>query len=197
MCTTMDRRIIAFWRVRESNGHFSQFCKRNFQFNSDILENFPDEIKNLNLYKNKFEVLEKMATHNVYSCAEKWMMMSKAAIFDDNESFELMCKENSPPKIKKLGRGVSGFDPLKWNEYDMDIVKIGNYLKYSQNVELKEKIIATDDAILVEASPQDRKWGVGLRPEDEKVQNPEMWKGENKLGICLEWVRDLINKENM
>ena len=66
------------------------------------------------------------------------------------------------------------------------------YAKFSQNPDLKAKLVATGEKVLVEASPNDKIWGIGLRPNDPNVQDPTLWKGENLLGKCLMVVRGLI-----
>ena len=72
----------------------------------------------------------------------------------------------------------------------------GNKAKFSQNPDLKEFLLSTGDAILVEASPYDKIWGIGLDKEQAMKGTVEQWQGENLLGCALMEVRDwLSNKE--
>lgn len=69
-------------------------------------------------------------------------------------------------------------------------MKKGNFLKFSQNEKLKEFLLSTDNKIIVEASPYDAIWGIGMLETDRDAQNPLLWKGENLLGFALMEVRN-------
>jgi ribA/ribD-fused uncharacterized protein len=75
------------------------------------------------------------------------------------------------------------------------IVYAGCRLKFSQNPELKEFLLSTSDMLLVEASPYDNIWGIGLNERDAFSIPPSQWPGQNLLGKCLMGVRGaLVNK---
>jgi len=173
-----------------------QWYETNFEFTENMLECFPTQLKELDLYQERFDVLEKLAKDLVFNTAEKFMMMGKAALFNDDKTFNQMAGTNSPMDQKSLGRLVSNFDEMTWDKYCRDIVKIGNYLKFSQNDDLFDKIIKTGDSMLVEGSPMDRIWGVGLRFDDPLIKNRANWKGKNYLGECMMFVRQLIIGQN-
>jgi ribA/ribD-fused uncharacterized protein len=69
----------------------------------------------------------------------------------------------------------------------------GNYLKYSQDEELKQKLLATGERELVEASPRDRIWGVGFEAKYAGANRRE-W-GLNLLGKVLMETRERLVKE--
>lgn len=62
--------------------------------------------------------------------------------------------------------------------------------KFSQNEELKNHLFSTFPKTLVEASPMDRIWGIGLSKDDRRALNKETWKGQNLLGYILTRLRD-------
>lgn len=97
-----------------------------------------------------------------YNCAEQYMMAAKARTFGDGETLGRIMKATQPRQIKSLGRQVRGFDGKAWDAVKFDAVVDGNMAKFSQNPELKSFLLSTGDAELVEASPVDRIWGVGL-----------------------------------
>lgn len=130
-----------------------------------------------------------------YRSAEHWMMAKKAELFRDMEMFKKINDAKSPGEAKKLGRKVKGFNEEKWNASRYDIVVEGNYHKFSQHLDLKEFLINTQDRILVEASPVDNIWGVGLSKDSDDIANPELWKGLNLLGFALMEVRDKFDKK--
>lgn len=140
----------------------------------------------------KSDFLENM---DLYCCTEQYMMAGKAKLFNDEEVFEEIMKCKDPKKIKSLGRKVKNFDEEKWNKAKIDIVFKGNYLKFTQNKDLKEFLLSTENRIIVEASPYDAVWGIKMSENDEFVNNPLKWKGENLLGFILMEVRDEIKKQ--
>lgn len=129
-----------------------------------------------------------------YNCCEQYMMSEKAKLFNDDESYKLIMNAKEPKEHKKLGRLVKNFDEIKWNKYAEQIVFDGNYAKFTQNLELKKKLIDTNDKIIIECSPYDNIWGNGLNISDTLKTNIYDWKGKNKLGNILMKVRDIIRK---
>ncbi len=125
-----------------------------------------------------------------YSTAEHWMMAEKARIFGDEEILAkiLVCK--TPAEAKKLGREVRNFDPARWDAQKYARVKQGNLYKFSQHLDLKEFLGNTHHRVLVEASPVDSIWGIGMAKRDAQIENPNYWKGQNLLGFALMEVRD-------
>jgi ribA/ribD-fused uncharacterized protein len=117
-------------------------------------------------------------------------MAGKARLFNDHEILEQILKAETPNQAKSLGRKVRNFDPKIWNENKYEIVKQGNFLKFSQNEKFKEFLLSTDDTILVEASPYDKIWGIGMLETNAKAKDPTQWNGENLLGFALMEVRD-------
>ncbi|MFK7814256.1 MAG: NADAR family protein [Maribacter sp.] len=130
---------------------------------------------------------------DTYKTAEHFMMSEKARLFNDSEIRTKIIACEHPAEAKKLGRKVANFDPKIWDEQKYAIVKEANYLKFSQHTDLKEFLLNTKDRILVEASPVDAIWGIGLAQNDSDAQNPNLWQGENLLGFALMEVRDEIN----
>ncbi len=125
-----------------------------------------------------------------YPTAEHFMMAEKAALFGDQGVKEQVLQARNPGAAKALGRQVRGFDEPTWLQQRFSIVVRANEAKFSQNSELGEFLRQTGKRVLVEASPVDRVWGVGLAQDDEKVNNPNQWRGLNLLGFALMKVRD-------
>jgi len=126
-----------------------------------------------------------------YRTAEHYMMAEKARLFDKSMVEEILNAETTK-EVKELGRKVKNFDSELWCEKSFDVVVKGNMEKFTQNSELKEFLLSTDEMVLVEASPYDKVWGIGMLATDEQVLNPMEWDGENKLGFALMVVRDKL-----
>jgi len=127
-----------------------------------------------------------------YNCCEQYMMHQKALYFKDYESADEILKTSNPKIQKSLGRLVKNFDEKKWNDVCDAIVYKGNYAKFTQNSYLKELLLNTKDKIIVESSPYDSIWGIGLNITDTLKTPPEEWKGMNKLGKVIMLVRKNI-----
>lgn len=127
-----------------------------------------------------------------YQTAEHWMMAEKARLFDDPEMVERILASNSAAKAKKLGRMVHNFDSEKWDANAFEIVKQGSIHKFGQNPLLKEYLLQTGSRVLVEASPLDPIWGIGLARDHEHAEQPAFWKGRNLLGFALMEARDVL-----
>jgi ribA/ribD-fused uncharacterized protein len=125
-----------------------------------------------------------------YATAEHFMMAEKAALFGDFQARELVLKASEPGAAKAIGRTVKGFDNAVWVERRFEIVVRANSAKFAQNPELAEFLQGTGSRILVEASPLDTIWGIGLASDDERTKDPNSWLGLNLLGFALMHVRD-------
>ena len=129
-----------------------------------------------------------------YNCAEQYMMSEKARMFNDTETERKIMESFSPNEQKKLGRQVKGFDLVQWNQECRDIVFRGNLAKFRQNADLRHLLLKTGNKILVEASPYDTIWGIGLSAEDPRALDKAQWLGTNWLGEALMRVRCNIKK---
>ena len=125
----------------------------------------------------------------VYSHAEQYMMAEKARLFGDELMLGKILVEPNPATQKKLGQRIRGFDDATWHKHRVDIVVRGNLAKFAQSEKLRTALCNTGDKTLVEASPFDRIWGIGLRADDPRAQDRATWNGHNLLGQALEEVR--------
>lgn len=127
-----------------------------------------------------------------YCCAEQYMMAKKAKLFGDRQTFLKIMKSDSPKEIQELGRKISNFDQQLWDAHKQLIVYQGNILKFSQNEDLRNLLMSTKGKILVEASPIDKIWGIGLgeNESEEILCDPKNWRGLNLLGFTLTALRD-------
>lgn len=126
-----------------------------------------------------------------YNCCEQYMMHQKALMFGDTETADKIMATTDPRIQKSLGRTVKNFDKNEWDKRNLQIVYEGNYAKFTQNEDLKGELLSTGNRIFVEASPEDKIWGIGLHEVDPLVDDPMNWKGQNLLG----WVITLVKQE--
>jgi ribA/ribD-fused uncharacterized protein len=127
-----------------------------------------------------------------YATAEHYMMVEKARLFGDEGIIPSILHAETPKEAKALGRKISGFDNAVWLENRVPIVTSGNLAKFSQKAVLQRFLLETVDRVLVEASPVDAIWGIGLAEEEPQATIPSQWKGLNLLGFALMDVREQI-----
>ena len=157
--------IICFWRETEENGVYSQWYKS---------EMIIDGIK--------------------YLYCEQYMMHQKAILFKDYEIAKEIMKADNPSDMKVLGRKVKNFNQKIWDENKEEIVYIANINKFSQNEKLKTELLNTGNKTIIETSPYDKIWGIGLTRFDKRVLDTSQWKGQNLLGKAIMKVRDELRK---
>lgn len=159
------RKIICFHNPDEANGYLSNWYLSDFCVNN---------IR--------------------YSSMEQYMMYQKALLFDDREMGEKILDTDNVGKIKALGRAVKNYEDILWNGLRQLIVYQGLLEKFQQNIELKEKLLATQNHILAECAVQDRIWGIGLSMKDERRFDLDKWQGQNLLGFSLMRVRAVLGR---
>ncbi len=133
--------------------------------------------------------------HIVYKTAEHYMMAQKAMLFGDENIFEKILQAEKPGEAKALGREITQFNDAIWNAEKYKIVFTGNYHKFNQHPSLRNYLINTQNRILVEASPVDMIWGIGMDENDKRLSDITTWPGENMLGFALMEVRDVLRNE--
>jgi ribA/ribD-fused uncharacterized protein len=131
-----------------------------------------------------------------YNCCEQYMMSEKARLFKDEYALKEILKSDDPKEQKAWGRQVKGFVKDEWEAIARDVVYKANYAKFTQHPNLKDILMATGDKVIVEASPEDCIWGIGLRASDSRAQDPKKWRGTNWLGEALMQVREQLKRED-
>ena len=128
----------------------------------------------------------------IFSSMEQYMMYKKAECFCDTDIADRIMATTNVAEIKKLGRQVRNYNEHVWNGVRQIIVYEGLYLKFQQNVSLKQDLLSTGDAVLAECAVRDLIWGIGLSMTDPDRFDIEKWKGRNLLGYSLMLVREKI-----
>lgn len=138
----------------------------------------------------------------LYKTAEQYMMAEKARFFNDQIAVEKIMAARSPGEQKKIGRlvgtfeGARPFDPEAWAVESRIVVKRGTLFKFTQNPDLRQAMLDSGDKIIVEASPYDKIWGIGLGEDDPRALDPAQWQGLNWLGEAVMDVRKILRGSN-
>lgn len=171
---TANKLIIPFYNEYEEYGEFSNFYKAPTEYTINFNHN------------TKFP----KTTYCLHS--EQAIMAAKAVLMNDRKSYDNILKTSVPSECKHLGRQIINFDQNKWNSKLSKIAFSILYDKFNSNTILKNKLLETKDAILVEASYNDNIWGVGIDIRNKDIYNQQKWKGLNILGKILMQVRNEI-----
>ena len=131
-----------------------------------------------------------------FNCAEQFMMYKKAKLFCDDETAEMILTATKPSIQKELGRAIKGYEDAEWLQNRERIVYEGNFHKFTQNENLRKALMNTGETTLVEASPVDTIWGIGLAADNPDASFPEKWKGLNLLGKILTELREDLKKNS-
>ena len=145
-----------------------------------------------NWYISYFEI-----DGRVYSSTEQFMMYCKARLFQDHEIASEIMKTDDLGAIKGLGRLVRNFKTPIWDICRQLVLEEGLRAKFSQNVELRQQLLATGDTILAECSKKDKIWGIGIDIDDPKRFDMASWDGESLLGRSLMKIRKELRCSNL
>lgn len=129
-----------------------------------------------------------------FKTAEHYMMWKKAMIFGDTDVAAEVLKSIHPKETKALGRKVKNFIKEDWEKVCKQVVYEGNYAKFTQNEKLLKALMDTGETLLVEASPYDTIWGIGLNEVNAKKTPESKWPGTNWLGKELTRLREELKK---
>lgn len=158
------RKIICFHNPDEENGYLS------------------------NWYLSEFQI-----AGVVFSSMEQYMMYEKACLFHDKEAANAILATDNVAEIKKLGRGVSNYCDTIWSGVRQIIVYNGLLAKFSQNPELKQRLLNTADCLLAECAVRDTIWGIGISMKQDDRFDIAKWRGRNLLGFALMEVRNALS----
>lgn len=128
-----------------------------------------------------------------FNCAEQYYHYRKADFFNDENKKQLILKETNPITQRRIGAIVCGYDDEAWHKICYEVMKQGLICKFDQNKELREYLTDTNNSTLVEASPTDLRWGIGMALYDKDLLDKAKWKGRNLLGKILMEIREYYN----
>jgi ribA/ribD-fused uncharacterized protein len=150
----------------------------------------PENKELSNFYETEFEL-----DGVKYKSAEHAYQGIKAKTFGDEEAFEKILKAKSAQSAKAAGKKVKEYKEETWKEKKDEVMKTVLRAKFTQNLELRKKLLDTEDKRLANADSRDKYWGIGTSANTTMAKDPKKWKGENKLGAMLEELRAQIKAE--
>jgi ribA/ribD-fused uncharacterized protein len=128
------------------------------------------------------------------NCAEQAMMLHKAKLFNDQDTFDCILKSDNPRVQKAMGKQIKNYNDDGWAKVRLKIVSNNNYDKFSQCPAWKELLLMTVGFEIIEASPSDRIWGIGYGEDSPYLNDRSLW-GQNLLGQAIMRARTQIGEE--
>jgi ribA/ribD-fused uncharacterized protein len=132
-----------------------------------------------------------------YSSAEKAYQAYKAEKFGDMEKLDAILNTSDPVAIKRMANNINGYEEQEWAAIKVSIMTQVLQEKFGQNEILAQKLMATGNAILMEANKWDNFWGIGLPLNDEACGDQNLWKGSNIMGKLLMELRDILRDKSI
>lgn len=165
----------------------------------------PNERVFSNFYKAPFSVKLQGTNELVtFTCTEQYFMYQKAETFGDTKIMQELLNPNlHPADYKHLGKKVTPYDDAKWNTVRYEKMKNALRHKFTQSKKLRTILLNTRNAVLVETSPFDTIWGIGVGKTARPGQRPinwrdiNNWRGQNLLGFALMEIRDELNQKGV
>lgn len=155
---------VFFWHEYEENGCFSNWYSSPF-----VIDDF------------------------CYLHVEQYIMAQKAKVFHDPKIYTKILRASSPADCKSLGKQVQNFQEDVWEAHRYGILKTALGAKFRQNQDLQVRLLETSNALLAEASPYDRIFGIGMTAAQAESLPPDKWNGQNLLGKALMEVRSELS----
>ena len=140
-----------------------------------------------NWYMSDFELDGKK-----FNCNEQYIMYRKAMLLGDETTAKKIMDAQTPAEQQKLGQSAIGFNERLWHGMRQVVAARGLYAKFSQNKELRDQLLVTEDAFLVECAYTDLNWACGWHLDDPERKDISQWRGKNLLGFALMEVREQL-----
>ena len=129
-----------------------------------------------------------------YTSTEQYIMYQKCVIFGDIVSAKAILATDDTKVQQAIGRNAKGYIGNVWAGQRQLVAVRGLFAKFSQNEDLKKKLLDTGDAWLVECAHSDTIWACGIRLNEDERFDASKWRGQNILGFALMEVRAMFRK---
>ena len=130
-----------------------------------------------------------------FSSVEQYIMYRKCMVFGDEASAQNVLATEDTAVQQAIGRKAFGYIGSVWAGMRQMVVLRGLLAKFGQNEDLKQKLLETGDAYLVECAGSDKIWACGIRLNDDRRFDASNWTGDNILGFALMEVRAMLRKQ--
>lgn len=127
-----------------------------------------------------------------FTSTEQYIMYKKCKLFGEEGAAKQVLATDEPKQQQAIGQAAKGYNRFLWEGSRQIIAVKGLMAKFSQNDDLRQKLLSTGDSWLVECAGSDHIWACGIRPNDDRRRDTSNWTGTNILGFALMAVRDSL-----
>ena len=124
-----------------------------------------------------------------FTSVEQYFVYKKAHHFSDEVAKQKVLTLQDPVQIKRTM--IKGYDKAQWAPMSERVMEQGLSLKFHQDEGMKKALLATEHRELIEASPYDSMWGIGIGLHSESLTDKTKW-GSNRLGKLLMEIRERL-----
>lgn len=131
-----------------------------------------------------------------FANVEHYLAFKKAQISTQADVIQRASNATDPLEAKYILHLLKKDHTQEWDENINNIIIEGLRAKFTQNKSLLDKLRATQNKVLGEASTNP-KWGIGMTLEDENVLDQDKWdKNGNLLGKALMEIRTELSRKD-
>ncbi len=94
--------------------------------------------------------------------------------------------------MKALGSNVKGFNSAAWATCVENVATKCHLERFSQNKESRDYLLSTESKSLIEASPKDSFWGIGI-----SLNDPDIIKKKSKWGRNIQGESLMLARQNL
>ena len=127
-----------------------------------------------------------------FNCAEQYYQAQKCKFAGDYHTLQFVKQATNGREAKAATKHLRRQLTSEWDYTKANVLYDIVFLKFTQNADLSQRLINTDDCFMVEANPSDLYFGSGLAIEDSRNNDPTFYRGQNVMGQILEQVRDRL-----
>ena len=169
--------MIRFWKSSNAYDYMGSMYGTRIIITRDLIDSFPDPIKRLGIFRTGQFILDGLCDRKKYGSLEQFRVTAIALLFKDTMLLDLIAQEPDPRVLRGMATKIKNYMPAIWEHYAVDLMIIGNYLKYTQSQLLGRRLCDTGTKYLFEADPN----ALG-----DKLANVS--------GIALAYVRALLQR---
>ena len=130
-----------------------------------------------------------------FETVEQCFLYQKALTFHDEYRCNKILQTSDSKILNQLVKDIVNYDDKIFSGRKQIVLYQANLDKFRYNIELKNQLLATNDAVIALCNKYDLVNGIGLNVDDSRIYKTKNWLGSNLHGFSLMEVRNTLKKE--
>ena len=130
-----------------------------------------------------------------FETVEQCFLYQKALTFHDEYRCKKILQTSDSKILNQLVKDIVNYDDKIFSGRKQIVLYQANLDKFRYNIELKNQLLATNDAVIALCNKYDLVNGIGLNVDDSRIYKTKNWLGSNLHGFSLMEVRSTLKKE--